>query len=77
LARAGRWYPEVLRRQGVRQSDLEAILRRQNAYKIDDVDLVKLEPGGTVLVDLRPELESATRADVERLEAKLDRLLAR
>jgi uncharacterized membrane protein YcaP (DUF421 family) len=77
LARAGRWYPEVLRRQGVRQSDLEALLRRQNAYKIDDVDLVKLEPGGTVIVDLRPELESATRADVERLEAKLDRLLAR
>ena len=36
---------------------------------------MKLEPGGTIVVDLRPELESATKADVERIERKLDRLL--
>jgi uncharacterized membrane protein YcaP (DUF421 family) len=54
---------------------MEAALRRQNAYKIDDVEEVKLEPGGTIVVDLRPDLESATKGDVERLEAKLDRLL--
>ena len=75
LARDGHWIPEALRRVGVRQTDMEAALRRQNAYKIADVDQVKLEPGGTIVVDLRPELESATKADVERLEAKLDRLL--
>ena len=73
--RTGRWLPEALRHEGVRQTDMEAALRRQNAYKIDDVDQVKLEPGGTIVVDLRPELESATRADIARLEAKLDRLL--
>jgi uncharacterized membrane protein YcaP (DUF421 family) len=76
LARSGRWLPDALRHEGVRQSDMEAALRRQNAYKIADVDQVKLEPGGTIVVDLRPELESATKADIERLEAKLDRLLA-
>ena len=76
LARGGRWIPEALRHEGVRQTDMEAALRRQNAYKISDVDEVKLEPGGTIVVDLRPELESATKADIERLEAKLDRLLA-
>jgi uncharacterized membrane protein YcaP (DUF421 family) len=76
LARSGRWLPEALRREGVRQSDMEAALRRQNAYKIADVEQVKLEPGGTIVVDLRPEFESATKADIERLEAKLDRLLA-
>jgi uncharacterized membrane protein YcaP (DUF421 family) len=75
LARSGRWIPEALRREGVRQSDMEAALRRQNAYKVADVDQVKLEPGGTIVVDLRPELESATKADIERIEAKLDRLL--
>jgi len=75
LARSGRWIPEALRREGVRQSDMEAALRRQNAYKVADVDQVKLEPGGTIVVDLRPELESATKADIARLEAKLDRLL--
>ncbi len=36
---------------------------------------MKLEPGGTIVVDLRPELESATKADIERIERKLDRLL--
>jgi uncharacterized membrane protein YcaP (DUF421 family) len=75
LARSGRWIPEALRREGVRQSDMEAALRRQNAYKVEDVDQVKLEPGGTIVVDLRPDLESATKADIERIEAKLDRLL--
>src|SRR6476646_9343938 len=75
LARSGRWIPEALRHEGVRQTDMEAALRRQNAYKVSDVDQVKLEPGGTIVVDLRPELESATKADVQRIEAKLDRLL--
>lgn len=75
LARSGAWLRPTLRREGVRQSDMEAVLRRQNAYKVEDVDEVRLEPGGTVVVDLRPELESATKADVLRLEAKLDRLL--
>jgi uncharacterized membrane protein YcaP (DUF421 family) len=75
LARSGRWIPDALRHEGVRRTDMEAALRRQNAYKISDVHEVKLEPGGTIVVDLRPELESATQADIARLEAKLDRLL--
>lgn len=75
LARAGEWVPDALRREGVRTSDLEGALRRQNAYTIADVAELKLEPGGTVVVDLLPERENATKADVARLEAKLDRLL--
>lgn len=76
LARAGAWVPEALRKEGVRTSDLEGALRRQNAYKIEDVAALKLEPGGTIVVDLKPELENATKEDVARLEAKLDRLLS-
>ena len=75
LARAGEWLPGAMRREGVRRQDLEGALRKQNAYKIEDVAELKLEPGGTIVVDLKPELENATKADVERLEAKLDRLL--
>jgi uncharacterized membrane protein YcaP (DUF421 family) len=75
LAFRGKWDTATMRREGVRQADMEAALRRQNAYKIEDVDLLKLEPGGTIVVDLRPELENATKQDVRRLEAKLDRLL--
>jgi uncharacterized membrane protein YcaP (DUF421 family) len=76
LAQDGRWLPGALRHEGVRKSDMEAALRRQNAYSVEDVEKVSLEPGGTIVVDLRPDLVSATRADIERLEAKLDRLLA-
>jgi uncharacterized membrane protein YcaP (DUF421 family) len=75
LARDGHWIPGAMRREGVRQPDMEAALRRQNAYKVEDVDLLRLEPGETIVVDLRPELENATKEDVRRLEAKLDRLL--
>jgi uncharacterized membrane protein YcaP (DUF421 family) len=75
LARHGHWIPEALRHVGVRQNDMEGALRRQNAYKIADVEQVKIEPGGAIVVDLRPEFESATKGDVARLEAKLDRLL--
>src|SRR3954471_1954566 len=55
LARHGHWIPEALRHVGVRQNDMEAALRRQNAYKVSDVREVRLEPGGAVVVDLRPE----------------------
>ncbi|MGI8524167.1 MAG: DUF421 domain-containing protein [Nocardioides sp.] len=76
IAEAGRWLPDALTREGIRRTDADAALRRQNAYKIEDVKQVRLEPGGTLVVSLRPELESATHADIERIEAKLDRLLA-
>ena len=75
LARAGEWLPGAMRREGVRRQDLEGALRKQNAYKIEDVAELKLEPGGTIVVDLKRELENATKADVARLEAKLDRLI--
>ncbi|QWZ07981.1 DUF421 domain-containing protein [Nocardioides panacis] len=77
LARHGAWDHRALRREGLRQADVDAALRRQNANGVDDVETVSLEPGGAVVTTLLPGAESATRADVERLEAKLDALLSR
>jgi uncharacterized membrane protein YcaP (DUF421 family) len=77
LAQRGRWNPRALAREGLRQEDVDAALRRQNANTVADTELVSLEPGGAVLTTLLPGRESATRDDVERLEAKLDALLAR
>lgn len=76
LARHGEWLPDALRREGLRQADVDAALRRQNANGVHDVDTVSIEPGGAIVTTLRPEQQSATRADIARLEAKLDRLLA-
>lgn len=76
LARGGAWLPDALRREGLRQADVDAALRRQNAYGVRDVEQVTIEPGGAIVATLRESEQTATRADIERLEAKLDRLLA-
>src|SRR4051794_37024535 len=75
LARDGAWDDEALRREGLRKADAEAALRRQNANSVHDVATVTIEPGGSIIATLRPELQSATHADIARLEAKLDALL--
>src|SRR3954462_4162505 len=36
LPRNGRWNPEALRRVGVRESEMDGALRRQNVYKTAD-----------------------------------------
>ncbi|MGZ4437265.1 MAG: DUF421 domain-containing protein [Nocardioides sp.] len=92
LGRNGHWEPKALRHEGLRQADVDAALRRQNATGIADVETVSLEPGGAVVATLRPGLEPATKSDVAallsglahaddhritRLEAKLDEVLAR
>lgn len=75
LAKGGEWLPDALRREGLRQADVDAALRRQNANSVADVDEVSIEPGGAIVATLRPGQEAATRDDITRLEAKLDRLL--
>lgn len=76
LATDGQWDEAALRRQGLRQADVDAGIRRQNATGIKDTQTVTLEAGGALVVTMRPDFQPATRADIERLEAKLDRLLA-
>jgi len=76
LARAGSWVEDSLRHEGLRQADVEAALRRQNANSVHETEVVTIEPGGAIIATLREDLQSATRADVARLEAKLDALLA-
>ena len=43
---------------------------------MDDVAEAVLEPGGSIVLRLKPEATPATQADIARLEAKLDQLLA-
>jgi uncharacterized membrane protein YcaP (DUF421 family) len=76
LAKDGRWDEDALRREGLRQADVEAALRRQNANNVGETAEVTIEPGGAIIASLREDLQAATRADVARLEAKLDALLA-
>lgn len=76
LARDGHWDDEALRDEGLRRADVEAALRRQNANRVEEVEEISIEPGGAIVVTLKPGEESATVQDVQRLEAKIDALLA-
>ena len=64
-----------LKRLGLRRADVEVAVRRQGASDVDEVQEATLQPGGAIVVTLKPEAMNATRSDIERLEAKLDRLL--
>jgi uncharacterized membrane protein YcaP (DUF421 family) len=76
LAEEGELDKRALDRLGLRKADVVLALHKQGATSIDDVKQAVLAPGGSILLTLRDEANPATRADVARLEAKLDRLLA-
>jgi len=67
---------KAIQRLGLRPADVVNALRRQGASNVEEVADAKLTPGGGIVVRLRPDAENATAADIARLEAKLDRLLA-
>jgi uncharacterized membrane protein YcaP (DUF421 family) len=76
LVEDGRLRLDALRREGLRAADVTAAILRQGASDLSEVRRATLEPGGAIVVELRPEARNATAADVERLERKLDALLA-
>jgi len=77
LVRDGRLDESAIRHLGLREEDVVQAVRHQGANDVDEVDTAVLEPGGSIIVGLKHDEENATKADVQRLEAKLDALLAR
>ena len=77
LVRDGELDHAAVRHLGLREEDVVQAVRHQGANDVDEVLEAVLEPGGSIVVTLKDEEENATKADVERLEAKLDALLAR
>ncbi|GAA4911577.1 uncharacterized membrane protein YcaP (DUF421 family) [Nonomuraea thailandensis] len=74
LARDGGYLPAALRRLGVRQADVDVAIQLRGGTSVADTSLVRLEPGGAVLVRLRPDEENAERGDVAELRTRLDRI---
>ncbi|MEA2550924.1 MAG: hypothetical protein QOE25_693 [Actinomycetota bacterium] len=67
---------DALERLALRREDLVVAVRRQGAVDLSDVERATLHPGGAIVVELKPGSQSSTEADIARLDAKLDRLLA-
>jgi site-specific recombinase len=49
-------------------------IQLRGGTSVADTSLVRLEPGGAVLVRLRPDEETAERGDVAELRTWLDRI---
>ena len=67
---------KVLRRLGIRIADLDHAVRLQNGDAIHEVERAVLEPGGQLVVNLKPAEQSASVGDVADLTARLARIEA-
>lgn len=64
----------TLRRLAVRPADLEFAVRLQNGDSVRDIQHGALEPGGHLVLTLKPEARSATEADIGALAGRLTRI---
>jgi uncharacterized membrane protein YcaP (DUF421 family) len=76
LVENGQFTAESMRRLGIGQNDLEVALRRQGADNVRQVKTADLYPSGAVLVTLEPGEHGATHSDIQRINRKLDALMA-
>jgi uncharacterized membrane protein YcaP (DUF421 family) len=71
----------ALRRLALRRTELEFAVRMQNGDSVSEIEHGLLEPGGHLLLSLKPEEQGATKGDVaalgQRLGAIEELLLAR
>jgi uncharacterized membrane protein YcaP (DUF421 family) len=75
VVRDGQVVESALRDLGLTNADIVNAIQHQGANSIHDVMLATLEPGGSIVIELQDASQDATRDDIARLEAKLDRLL--
>lgn len=72
LVTDGRIDDRTLRRLGLRRSDVDTAVRRQGANDVDEVAKASLEPGGTIVVQLKDDEEAAKVKDLRRMKAEID-----
>ncbi|NNH70772.1 DUF421 domain-containing protein [Nocardia uniformis] len=77
LIKNGEYLDNRLWKLGLRRADIGQAIRNQGARSVKDVAEATMEPGGTVLVQLRDKDRTATKADIDRLLAEIRKLEAR
>ena len=58
----------------MRPAELDHAVRLQNGDDVSEVGDGRLEPSGQLVLTLKPDEQSATKGDIERLEGRLDEL---
>jgi uncharacterized membrane protein YcaP (DUF421 family) len=74
IARDGAFDHSALRKLALRRVEVEEAMHRQGVSDITDVELATLDPNGSIAFSLRDSAQPATRADIDRLMARLDAL---
>ena len=74
LVEDGEFVRSTITHEGLREADVEQAIRRQGANDVTEVQRAVLAPGGSVIVSLKPEAQTATKADVASLAAAIRRL---
>ena len=67
----GRLQTRALRRLAMRPAELDHAVRMQDGDDIGDVGTGKLEPSGQLVLTLKPDQQTATKADIAHLTAQL------
>jgi uncharacterized membrane protein YcaP (DUF421 family) len=65
---------KALRRLGLRRSEIDHAVRLQNGDDIAEVGRGSLEPGGQLVLTLKPSEQGATKADIAELTDRLRRI---
>ena len=66
----------ALRHLGLRRSELDHAVRMQNGDNVAQVERGSLEPGGQLVLTLKHSEQSATKADIADVAARLSRIEA-
>jgi uncharacterized membrane protein YcaP (DUF421 family) len=77
LIQDGQVQQRELRRLAIRRDELDHAVRTQNGEDISEVEVGSLTSSGHLILTLKPQARSATRADVEQLLAGLAAVQAR
>jgi uncharacterized membrane protein YcaP (DUF421 family) len=72
----GQVVPGALRKLGLRDSELEHAIRSQNGDDVSEVESGKLTPSGQLVLSLKYDEQTSTKADVADLTRHLQRIEA-
>ncbi|MGI9004834.1 MAG: DUF421 domain-containing protein [Streptosporangiaceae bacterium] len=72
----GRFIPRALRRLSLRPAEVEHAIRMQNGDDVSEIATGRMEPGGQLVLSLKPEEQSATKSDVAGIGTRLEAIEA-
>ena len=76
IIKDGRLLADAASRLSLRRADVDHAVRLQNGDDISEVAVGRMEPNGQLVLTLKPSEQSATKADVAALTARLEAIEA-